>query len=153
MGGMKTMFDAERVAEIEGRIALLRADAPALWGKMTAAQVMEHCCRGMEMATGDNQLPRVFVGRLLGPMIKGMAVRTDNPMRKNSPTAPALVVTGEPDFEAGRERLVGLIDKFAAGGDAGCTTWPHAFFGKLTPEEWAGLMYKHLDHHLRQFGV
>ncbi len=46
-----------------------------------------------------------------------------------------------------------LIDKFAAGGAAGCTKNPHSFFGKMTPEEWAILMYKHLDHHLRQFGV
>jgi len=52
-----------------------------------------------------------------------------------------------------RERLSGLIDKFAAGGAAGCTKNPHSFFGRLTPEEWAILMYKHLDHHLRQFGV
>jgi len=38
-------------------------------------------------------------------------------------------------------------------GPAGCTKHPHSFFGKLTPEEWAILSYKHLDHHLRQFGV
>lgn len=44
-------------------------------------------------------------------------------------------------------------DRFAAAGPKGCTTHPHTFFGRLTPEEWATLMYKHLDHHLRQFGV
>jgi hypothetical protein len=52
-----------------------------------------------------------------------------------------------------RERLSGLIDKFAAGGEAACTKNPHGFFGKMRAEEWAILMYKHLDHHLRQFGV
>ena len=46
-----------------------------------------------------------------------------------------------------------LIDRFAAAGPKGCTTHPHSFFGPLTPDEWAILMYKHLDHHLRQFGV
>jgi hypothetical protein len=46
-----------------------------------------------------------------------------------------------------------LIDRFAAAGPQGCTTHPHAFFGSLTPDEWAILMYKHLDHHLRQFGA
>jgi hypothetical protein len=49
--------------------------------------------------------------------------------------------------------LRGLIDRFVASGPAGCTNHPHSFFGRLTPEEWAILMYKHLDHHLRQFGV
>jgi transposase InsO family protein len=57
------------------------------------------------------------------------------------------------DLGKERGRLSGLIDKFAAGGAAGCTKNPHSFFGKVTPEEWAILMYKHLDHHLRQFGV
>jgi LPS sulfotransferase NodH len=49
--------------------------------------------------------------------------------------------------------LGALIERFAAAGLAGCTMHPHSFFGRLTPQEWAVLMYKHLDHHLRQFGV
>jgi hypothetical protein len=64
-----------------------------------------------------------------------------------------LVVQDERDLRPERERLLGLIDRFAAAGPAGCTKHPHSFFGRLTPEEWAILTYKHLDHHLRQFGV
>ncbi len=30
---------------------------------------------------------------------------------------------------------------------------PHPFFGNLNSEEWDTLNWKHLDHHLRQFGV
>ena len=74
-------------------------------------------------------------------------------MRQNSPTAPALLVKDDPDFETERARLDGLIDRFATGGAAACTTHPHAFFGKLTPDQWSILVYKHLDHHLRQFGA
>src|SRR5665213_3878777 len=150
---MKNMLDAATVDEVKARIALLRPDSQRLWGSMTVAQAVEHCSRGMEMATGDNALPRVFLGRILGPVVKRMALGNDEPMRKNSPTAPALVVKGEPEFAAGRERLLGLIDRFVAAGPEGCTTHPHAFFGKLKPGEWAELMYKHLDHHLRQFGA
>ncbi len=62
-------------------------------------------------------------------------------------------MTGERDLEAERRRLCGLIEGFVAAGPAGCTTHPHSFFGRLTPEEWAILQYKHLDHHLRQFGA
>lgn len=57
------------------------------------------------------------------------------------------------DLENERNHLLVLIDKFTAGGPAACTTHPHGFFGKLTPDQWAILMYKHLDHHLRQFGA
>jgi transposase InsO family protein len=46
-----------------------------------------------------------------------------------------------------------MIDCFADAGPKGCTAHPHSLFGRLTPEEWATLMYKHVDHHLRQFGV
>jgi Protein of unknown function (DUF1569) len=46
-----------------------------------------------------------------------------------------------------------MNDRFAKGGAEGCTKHPHNFFGKLTPLEWATGMYKHLDHHLRQFGA
>jgi transposase InsO family protein len=62
-------------------------------------------------------------------------------------------VTDERDFSKERERLSKLLHKFAEGGPAGCTTNPHSFLGKMTPEEWAILAYKHIDHHLRQFGV
>lgn len=74
-------------------------------------------------------------------------------MRRNSPTVKDLIVGDDRDLKVERERLFRLIDRFVAAGSKGCTTHPHSFFGRLTPEEWAILMYKHLDHHLRQFGV
>jgi hypothetical protein len=74
-------------------------------------------------------------------------------MRRNSPTSKELVIKDVRDFETERKRLSTLISRFAAVGPAGCTAHPHAFFGSLTPDEWAVLMYKHLDHHLRQFGA
>jgi len=85
--------------------------------------------------------------------VKPFVFRNEDPLRKNSPTAKSLIVTDQRDLGKERERLSGLIDKFAAGGPAKCTKNPHSFFGRLTPEEWSILMYKHLDHHLRQFGV
>ena len=105
------------------------------------------------MAAGEIRPPRALVGRIIGRVIKPMALRDDEPMRRNSPTAKELVIADARDLESERNRLYESIDRFAAAGPAGCTTHPHAFFGPLTPEEWATLMYKHLDHHLRQFGV
>jgi transposase InsO family protein len=65
----------------------------------------------------------------------------------------SLVVRDDRDFVVEKQRLRGLIGRFAAGGSWVCTKHPHFFFGPLTPEEWAALMYQHLDHHLRQFRV
>jgi len=150
---MKNLYEAARVAEIKERIERLRPDSERQWGRMTPTQMLTHCVRGMEMATGELNLPRVFIGRLIGGKIGSIVLSDDKPFRRNSPTAKALVVKDEPDFEAGRARLLATIDRFVAAGPAGCTTHPHTFFGKMTSEQWAILAYKHLDHHLRQFGA
>ncbi len=150
---MKNLFEAQTAEEIKGRVAALRPDSERQWGKMSVGQTVQHCCRGIQSATGELVVERVLIGRLIGPMVKRMVLGNDKPFGRDSPTAKEFLVHGEPELALEQERLVGLIDRFAAAGPAGCTTRPHAFFGKLTPEEWSELMYKHLDHHLRQFGV
>jgi hypothetical protein len=150
---MKNLFEPGTVAEVKSRMEQLRPDTQRLWGKMNAAQAMAHCTAGLELATGDRRPPRMLIGYILGPFIKRIAFRETEPMRRNSPTAPGLVVDDERDLDEERERLCGTIDRFAAAGPSGCTTHPHSFFGRLTPDEWSMWMYKHLDHHLQQFGV
>jgi len=150
---MKNLYDPVRVTEIKGRLEHLRSDSPHLWGKMNAPQAVAHCSSAMAWALDDKRPPRMFVGRILGTFVKGFVLRDDEPMRRNSPTSPDLVIADQPDLGKERERLSGQIDRFVNGGPSACTTNPHPFFGRLTPEQWAILMYKHLDHHLRQFGV
>jgi Protein of unknown function (DUF1569) len=150
---MKNLFEAAAVEEVKERLARLRPDSGRLWGKMNAAQAVAHCAAGLELAVGDRLPPRKLLGRIIGGLVKPMALGTDEPMRRNTPTVKDLVVRDERDLEMERKRLSALIDRFAAAGPGGCTTHPHSFFGRLTPQEWAILMYKHLDHHLRQFGV
>jgi hypothetical protein len=151
--GMKNLFEAARVEEVKERILRLRPDSERVWGRMSAAQAVAHCSAGVELALGDRLPPQMLLGRILGKMLKPKVLGNDQPMRRNSPTVKGLVVQDERDLGKEQERLRGLIDRFAARGPAGCTKHPHSFFGRLTPEEWAILMYKHLDHHLRQFGV
>jgi hypothetical protein len=150
---MKNLFEVARVEEVKQRIGRMKPDSARQWGKMSPAQALEHCSRGVEMALGDKNPPRAMIGLILGWMVKPKVMGNDEPLRRNSPTMKELVAQDEPDLGMERTRLCGLIDRFAAAGPAGCTTHPHSFFGRLTPEEWAILMYKHVDHHLRQFGV
>ena len=151
---MKNLFDATVANQVKSRLGQLDPQSERRWGKMTAAQMLAHCSVSLQWAVGEAvpdklSLPARWVGRLIKPMV----FRNDDPMRKNSPTAKSLIVADERDFGKERDRLLGLSDKFTAGGPAGCTRNPHSFFGRMTPQEWAILMYKHLDHHLRQFGV
>jgi Protein of unknown function (DUF1569) len=150
---MKNLFDAATSEEIQQRITRLRLDSERLWGKMTPAQAAAHCAASMEWAVGDKTPPRMLVGRVLGTFVKPFVFKDDAPMRPNSPTSKDLMVQDDRNLELERERLRGLIDRFYQAGPEGCTSHPHSFFGRLAPEEWAILMYKHLDHHLRQFGV
>lgn len=150
---MKNLFQTGTAEEIERRIAALKPDSPPRWGKMNVAQMVAHCSAAVELALGDRRPPRALVGRLVGRMIKPRVLGNDAPMRRNSPTVEELVVNDTRDFEIERTRLLGLITRFVTAGSNGCTDHPHSFFGRLTPNEWAILAYKHLDHHLRQFGV
>jgi len=150
---MKNLYEPGVAKRIDERLAQLKHDSPRQWGKMNAAQAVEHCSRAMELALGDSRPERMFVGRAIGWVIKPMVVGNEKPLRPGSPTAPSLVVADDRDLDVERRRLSELVNRFVACGPAGCTSHPHTFFGRLTPDEWAILMYKHLDHHLRQFGV
>src|ERR1700722_5874157 len=98
---MKNLFEATTVEEVKGRMAVLRVDSARQWGKMNAAQAVEHCARGMELAMGDRRPPRLLIGRILGPIIKPKAFVDGEPMRRNSPTVPGLVGAGETGFVQG----------------------------------------------------
>ena len=150
---MKTLFDRALADDLIARTAHLSRNPPALWGKMNAAQAAAHCADALEVASGDRQPPRMLIGKLLGPIIKRLAIGDDKPMRPNSPTTPDLVITDARNVEHERARLCAQITRFVSAGPAGVTRHPHAFFGPLTPQQWANLQFKHLDHHLRQFGA
>ena len=70
----------------------------------------------------------------------------------SSPTDPSFVVTDERDFERERARLTGLVARFCERGPAQAGKQLHSFLGRMSGDDWGTLMYKHLDHHLRQFG-
>lgn len=151
---MKNLYDAAVVNQVKTRLENLEPQTERRWGSMTPAQMLAHCSTSMQWAVGEvvpekGPLPIRLMGRLVKPMV----FRNEDPLRKNSPTAKSLIIADERDFEKERARLSGLIDRFSSGGPTACTNNPHSFFGRMTPQEWAILMYKHLDHHLQQFGV
>jgi hypothetical protein len=151
---MKNLFEAAKVEEVKERLARLQPDSERQWGQMNPAQALAHCTAAMDLAMGKAPVSsRVFIGRLLSPLVKKSLLVKGEPMRRNAMTEKSCLVTDERDFALERQRLRESIERFAAGGPEICTKHPHFFFGPLTPVEWAALMYQHLDHHLRQFCV
>jgi len=149
---MKTLFQKEVVDEIIDRINKLTPQTQRVWGKMSVEQMLAHCSVGMETATGKTVLKSGLFLRLIGSLLKSQTTN-DKPFRKSSPTHPGFIIGNTESFEKEKQNLLELIQKFYAGGETKCTANPHTFFGKLTPTQWSSLMYKHLDHHLLQFGV
>jgi hypothetical protein len=151
-GNMKNLFERETVYEVISRIDTLQPATQRQWGKMDVAQMMAHCSGSLDMASGRLVRPRVLIGRLIGPLVKPIYTN-EKPFSRSSPTDPKLVVSDQRDFLREHEQLKLRVRHFHDGGEAQCTRHPHPFFGDLTPQAWSRGMYKHLDHHLRQFGA
>jgi hypothetical protein len=90
---------------------------------------------------------------LFGSMVKRRLTGDERTFQKNLPTDKSFLVKDTPNFEEAKTNLIALVREFMNSGPSGLTKDPHPFFGKLTSQEWDILMWKHLDHHLRQFGV
>ena len=148
---MSSLSDASDNASAIRRIEALRADVRPRWGVMNPAQMLAHCQRAHELAAGELRLKRRLIGRLIGGWAKKRFIVGDAPFAKSSPTDPSFLVRDERDFEVEKGRLIELLRRY--GEERVFTHEPHPFFGPLTPSEWDRLLSKHLDHHLRQFGV
>ena len=149
---MKNLFQSDSVDDLISRLDTLQPGTQRQWGKMDVAQMMAHCSSGLDMASGRLVCSRALIGRLLGPLFRSL-YSNDKPFSRNSPTDAKLVISDSRDFTREREQLKDRVRQFHQGGEAQCTKHPHPFFGALTAHEWGTGMYKHIDHHLRQFGA
>lgn len=149
---MKNLFTQADYAEIVGRINKLKPTSQPQWGKMNVAQMFTHTHRGLQSATGELKLKRSLMGIVFGRIAKKKII-SDAPWGHNLPTDKNFIVQDLRDFNVEKNALLVSMQRFHEGGPQGVNKDPHPFFGMLTPEEWSRLMWKHLDHHLNQFGV
>jgi len=150
---MKTLYSKSDISEILFRLEKLNSDSKNKWGKMNAAQMLAHCNESIETAQGKKVLkPVFFIGRLIGRLLKHGAL-SEKPFGKNSPTDKTYIFPPDVKFEEQKTKVIASIKQFHADGPSKATTHPHPFFGHFTQEEWGVIQWKHLDHHLRQFGV
>ena len=150
---MKSIFDSSTTEALVQRISNLRADANRAWGKMTPYQMVKHCILSEEMYLGMTKYKRLFIGRLFGKMALNAMLKDATPIKKNEPTHPSFKITGDGNFEQERAKWVELIKKYQAAGEATFNDFIHPFFGKMDKQQVGVAVYKHVDHHLRQFGV
>jgi len=149
---MKTIFNPATRDELLRRVDAIKPGSARLWGKMSAAQMLEHTARALEVAAGKRASKHALVGKAIGWIFKKNFL-SEKPFGKNGPTGPEFIVHDEPELEPAREKVKRLIRELSAQGDKACDGRVHGFFGPLTGAQWGVSQYKHVDHHLRQFGA
>ncbi len=147
------LFEAQGAQQTIERINTLSPETERIWGKMNVAQMLAHLNVTYELVY-DNKHPKP--GGFEKFMIKLFAKKVvvgPKPYKRNTRTAPMFLITDERDFEAEKKRLIAYIEKTRElGADHFDGKESHAF-GNLSKTEWNTLFSKHLDHHLKQFGV
>ncbi|MEX0288505.1 MAG: DUF1569 domain-containing protein [Flavobacteriaceae bacterium] len=150
---MKNIFDSNDTQETIDRINKLTPETQHLWGKMNVAQMLAHCNVAYELVyTDKHPKPKGFKKFMIKLFAKNIVVGP-KPYKRNSRTAPMFVITDEREFEKEKNRLVDHLQKTQQLGAEHFDGKESHAFGPLTTKEWNTLFYKHLDHHLQQFGV
>ncbi len=115
--------------------------------------MLAHCNVTYEMVL-DNKHPKPnFLMKLILKLFVKKNVTSETPYKHNSRTAPAFLITDSRDFEKEKNRLISYINKTQQLGEAHFHNRESHSFGALNKTEWNNMFYKHLDHHLTQFGV
>jgi hypothetical protein len=149
----KNIFLLSDVNEVITRIQRLNADSQPLWGKMAVGQMLAHCNVTYEMVYENIHPKPNFILKLILKMLVKKTVVNEVPYKHNSNTAPQFIIKDSKEFEKERLRLVNYIYKTQELGESYFDGKESLSFGELTKSEWNNMFYKHLDHHLRQFGV
>lgn len=142
------LFDAKDYQELSARFQRLEANSQAIWGKMSAAQMLAHCTEVQEACNGKALEHTPFFIKLFKGFIK-KSVLNDKPYPKGSPTHQQYIVSDQKDFDKEKQRFLDSLEKFVRNTGSA----EHTLFGKMSPEERSWAIYKHHNHHLEQFGL
>ena len=150
---LPNVFTAEVSNTITQRINSLSATQQALWGTMSVGQMLAHCNVTYEMVfETKHPKPNFFIQLILKMFVKSKVV-SETPYGQNGQTAPQFIIKETKDFNIEKERLIQYIQKVQQLGEQHFDGKESLSFGTLNKTEWNNMFYKHIDHHLRQFGV
>lgn len=151
---LPNIFSKEVTEQVIARIERLSSDTQPQWGKMSVSQMLAHCCVTYEMAYSPEKFskPGFFMRWMLGRFVKPVVVG-EAPYKHNSRTAPAFIITDQREFDREKERLTAFMRRTQELGAQHFDGKASHSFGNLSVTEWNNMFYKHLDHHLTQFGV
>lgn len=148
MAGKTLLAERDRSAICE-RLQRVRPDAPSEWGRLTAPRMLCHVADQMRVALGDISTTPVHT-LATRTFLKFLVVHTGlKPPRGKIQTAPEMLSTQPHSWEADLAACLELVARVGRG----TASAVHPMFGPMSPDEWGRLCWKHLDHHLVQFGA
>lgn len=145
----KSLYEREVYEGMLKRIEKIKSTNTPAWGKMTAAQMMAHCAEVQEVTNGKALKNTPFMLKVFKNLIKS-AVINEKPYPKGAKTHPQYIQQEDKDFEKEKARFIEAITTFYEHPDSKVV---HSLFGPMSNDEKGWAMYKHHDHHLKQFGV
>lgn len=150
---MKTIFDGTIREELIQRISLVGKDSKPEWGKMNVYQMLKHNTywNGWILGKDNHTYKQEFLGKIFGKMALRRMIKNEKPFDKNVPTSEQFKVKeSSGNLADEKEKWMLLVNEYEQFDNP---NFIHDFFGKMTIEQIGILVYKHTDHHLRQFGV
>ena len=150
---IQNIYSSTVAEQFTERINKLSPSTQNQWGKMNASQMMAHCNVSYDMAFNENYKKSSPFLRFILKNLAKKGLVNENPLKKNSSTATEMVIKGLKDFNEEKSKLISNVKNLVAKGENYFHLKDHPGFGVMTKQEWNNFYYKHLDHHLTQFGV
>ena len=150
---MQSILDTKSIQDFKEKSLAIQEQTPVNWGKMNAAQMFQHLNKSLEVIFTDKPIKRMFLGRIIGKVILKKALKGTEPIAKNTPTAPSFVSDDKVDFDKEKQQWLLYLERFSTTKEENMEGRVHPFFGKMTGHQWNVLIYKHIDHHLKQFSL
>lgn len=150
---MESIFDKSTLASYKTRIEQLTPESQPDWGKMSVSEMLAHCSLVFEYNNGQRQAKVNPIMRFLLKRMMKTAIIGKSAYKQSSPTAPYFKVVNHEKFELEKARLLTNLQKYSDDGPDVAASRKHVWLGELSAEDWSWAMIKHLDHHLKQFGV
>jgi len=148
-----TVQDLSFVDALAGRLSRLTPDSQRVWGTMTPHEMLCHLSDSFHGMLGERPVSSGNWSLLRRRVFKWIALHTQLPWPKGIDTRPEVnphrTGTRPIEFERDRAELLTVMRRFVA---PDSRYVPHPMFGEMTRDEWMTWTFRHVDHHLRQFG-
>jgi len=153
---MKTIAAPGVLAALLGRLGALRPDTPRLWGTLTPGEMLSHLADSSASVLGRRRAAGPSAPAASRPFRKWVGLYTALPWPKGLMTSPSVDPradgTRPGEFEEDRGRVIAGLEDLAAA-PAAALSPAHSHFGTMSRRDWHRWAYRHVDHHLRQFGL